>query len=96
MKNFSFKIAFIGTYEFLMNNILMFLKTSFIVILLYSFVEYTMKSHIANLDEIANNGYNILIIIFSGILQLILSTMFVVAWGGYYLKKYQPFKLSMY
>ncbi len=87
MKNFSFKIAFIGTYEFLMNNILMFLKTSFIVILLYSFVEYTMKSHIANLDEIASNGYNILIIIFSGILQLILSTMFVVAWGGYYLRK---------
>ena len=46
-----------------------------------------MKSHIANLDEIASNGYNILIIIFSGILQLILSTMFVVTWGGYYLKK---------
>ena len=93
MKNFSFKIAFNDTYKFLINNIVLFSKTSFIIILLYSLIEYKINSYLSNIGSITDNGYNLLVIIFGVILQLVLLTMFVVVWGGYYLKKIPTIKI---
>jgi len=93
MKNFSFKIAFNDTYKFLIDNIVLFYKTSFIIILLYSLIEYKMNSYLSNISSITDNGYNLLVVLFSGVLQLVLITMFVVVWGGYYLKKIPTIKI---
>ncbi len=87
MKPFSFKIALFDSYKFLINNIVLFLKTSFIAILLFSLVEYAMKSSVIHIIAKTDSDYDIIVVILSVILQLILLTMFVVVWGQYYLRK---------
>ena len=88
MKTFSFKIAFIDSYKFLINNIVLFLKTSFIAILLFSFVEYVFINYF-NYDYFSEYGKitEVSGLIYNITLEIIITTMFVVVWGQYYLRK---------